>query len=360
MANTITLQRLGNFKLKGQKDGVLTTLARDNLNKKLSKGDRDTYDVLHNLIQTNPETGKIIDQSLAPIIDPANEFLATMMNATWATLSNPESFSGTVTESGAKRVTIQRPPGGNVRIPGGIRTAGWPRLTQAYLRKIGAVPKKGPPSSSLSADKYLAQQYAKNKTFWYERRRPGSLLGGRVRTPSKRGGPKYKLGHKPASRGGLDTTLAEGAKEAFGETSKYLRTRTYLSKAPVVNSFTVKEGAERRRARTYGRKSVGRKGRKGRFYPVYGVVGEVVGPSKLTIDTRLDEHFARITIDSLLDKAEHGPGGTPKSYFSAADEDWAATALTNETRRPWIARFWSKGHKHLIAHIQGNLRKYLK
>ena len=312
MAGTISLSKVGNIGLKGGGQ-ALTLLITKQFSKKLAQKDVRTYDFLHEKLKAHPKTKKIIGESAKFILDPANEYLAAMLYVLANTLANDESFRKSVTTSGSKHVTLSS--SGKVSgIPKRVNTEPWPRLSVGYLRRVGALSNK-------------------NKRWWYERRRAGS------RAPQ---------GGKSLGEWAQSDIASLASQIQKGLTGAGTKATSFRSAKGVPNRFTISMSAKRRKARTHFRTSV-----KGKGYVVYGVSGDLVGPSRLTLGRGVaSREFSNITIHSMMAEAAMSTGGAKAGAVYAG----LNLLLENESKRPWIAKFFAKGGDGLVKHLHNSFR----
>lgn len=304
----ISLTRIGNVKTSEGRS--LEVLVKRDIADKLTKRHKHTLDVLHNAVQVHPKTGKIIKDSLASVVRPANRFFAKLLGDVATTVNSEEAFPQTVKTTGAK----------SLRVGGlGYKTETWHRLTKLYLQRIGAGPgRRGRTRRGSYADT------SGTKRFWYEQRRTGS---------------------KAKQTSPMGETAAERLVGLAGVLQNRFTTGEATSKRGRLNTFSISSDIKRRRARTHTRK--------GARIPIYGVTGTLYGPSKLSIAGDMSVDFTKIMVQALMTGQDQTPEKSPKQLFAgAAQSRWAAILLTNEWRRPWISRYFARNNPRLVAYIQ--------
>ena len=318
MASVIRIGNVRKAKLTGTTS--LESLVEQGMVAKLRRKDSAAQDLLHQAIRANPKTGKVIEASLSAVTIPANEYLADMLEAMARTLNNESSFSSTVTTSGNKRVNIARGKYGSSGIPGQVVGTNWSRLRPSYLKRIGVTGTSRRPGAGDT------------KRWWYERKRTGSRSS--------------------------DTGSASTGEEAVSNLSQLAASigsfgSKNISKAGWANKFSIGPGVKRGRTRTHLRTAV-----KGNKFLVYGVKGVLQGPTRLDLNHQLDLVLSDITLTALMSSTEQRVGAAAKTLYNAAGrDDWLANILANESRRPWISKFFAQGGKSgLTRHIQDHLR----
>jgi len=303
----------------------LKVLVTGSLSAKLRKGDRLAYDALHSAIQSNKDTGKVIESSLQTIILPANEYLGAMLESLARTLNDEGSFSSTVTSGGGKRVAI-KPNKAGVYTPATVAGTGWARLTPSYLKRVGVI--RGKSGRPKKSDKF---SHGGAKRWWYERNRQGSKSS--------------DVGSQSTGEGAMEELLAL-AKEIGGFNKKL------ISSTGRANKFTISAGVRKNVRRTHVRTSS-----KGNKFIVYGVKGQLQGPTSLTIQHALAPLLTDITLKALMTSQEQRVSKSAASiYKSAGRDDWLANVLANEAKRPWVSKFFASGGRSgLIKHIQAHV-----